>query len=148
MKQTAHKGTGGDNHRLDLSSMILIKDNHLATSKNIIIAVDDAKKYCRRNNINSKIEVECDNINQVKEAITAQADIIMLDNMTIEEVSNASKLIRENNAMKPILIEVSGGISLNNITQYQNLDIDFISIGALTHSAKAIDIGLDIIKFL
>lgn len=148
LQKFAVKIGGGDNHRLDLSSMILIKDNHLATSKNIIIAVDDAKKYCRRNNINSKIEVECDNINQVKEAITAQADIIMLDNMTIEEVSNASKLIRENNAMKPILIEVSGGISLNNITQYQNLDIDFISIGALTHSAKAIDIGLDIIKFL
>ena len=148
LQKFAVKIGGGDNHRLDLSSMILIKDNHLATSKNIIIAVDDAKEYCRRNNINSKIEVECDNINQVKEAIIAQADIIMLDNMTIEEVSNASKLIRENNAMRPILIEVSGGISLNNITQYQNLDIDFISIGALTHSSKAIDIGLDIIKFL
>jgi len=147
LQKFAVKIGGGDNHRLDLSSMILIKDNHLAASKNIIIAVADAKEYCRRNNINSKIEVECDNINQVKQAIIAQADIIMLDNMTIEELSNASKLIRENNAMRPILIEVSGGISLNNITQYQNLDIDFISIGALTHSAKAIDIGLDIIPF-
>ncbi|MCE2687274.1 MAG: carboxylating nicotinate-nucleotide diphosphorylase [Rickettsiales bacterium] len=148
LQKFAVKIGGGDNHRLDLSSMILIKDNHLATSKNIITAVADAKKFCYQNNINSKIEVECDNINQVKEAIIAQADIIMLDNMTIEQISNASKLIRKNNSIRSILIEVSGGINLDNITQYQNLDIDFISVGALTHSAKAIDIGLDIIKFI
>jgi len=147
LQKFAVKMGGGDNHRLDLSSMILIKDNHLATSKNIITAVADAKKFCYQNNINTKIEVECDNINQVKEAIIAQADIIMLDNMTIEQISNASKLIRENNAIRSILIEVSGGVNLDNITQYQNLDIDFISVGALTHSAKAIDIGLDIIKY-
>lgn len=148
LQKFAVKIGGGDNHRLDLSSMILIKDNHIATNKNIINAIENAKRYCRHNNIESKIEVECDNINQVREAILAQADIIMLDNMNIEQISNASRLIRENNIIKPILIEVSGGINLDNINQYQNLDIDFISIGALTHSTKAIDIGLDIIKFL
>jgi nicotinate-nucleotide pyrophosphorylase (carboxylating) len=129
---------GGKNHRINLSDMILIKDNHIASVGGVLQALLLAKK----NNKNLKIEIECDNLNQVKEVISSPRillpDIIMLDNMTIGDIKSAIKIIN-----KHCKIEVSGGINLKNIENYSNLDIDFISVGSLTNSASNVDIGLD-----
>jgi nicotinate-nucleotide pyrophosphorylase (carboxylating) len=130
---------GGKNHRFNLSDMILIKDNHIAAAGNITNAILHAKKSDKK----VKIEIECDTLIQVAEAVYSKPDIIMLDNMKPAEIKKCSTLIRHHD--KKILIEISGGINLDNIKNYKNLDIDFISIGALTHSVRAVDIGLDII---
>ncbi len=128
---------GAKNHRFNLSDMILIKDNHIAASGSISKALTLAKKS------NKKIEIECDNFKQVEEAVAFAPDIIMLDNMTISEITKCSDFIRKNS--KQTKIEISGGINLKNIHDFSNLDIDFISIGAITHSVIASDIGLDVI---
>ena len=129
---------GGNNHRFCLASQILIKDNHIASNQNISQTI---KKAQSQNSKNLLLEVECDNIKQVAEAILANPDIIMLDNMLINDIINCSSMIRQHN--KKIIIEVSGSINLQNIHLYKNLDIDRISIGSLTHSVSSIDIGLD-----
>jgi nicotinate-nucleotide pyrophosphorylase (carboxylating) len=130
---------GGKNHRFDLSSQILIKDNHLASSKkNIASLLDISKKKYK----NLQTEIECDEYWQVLEALEVQPDIIMLDNMNIQNLKKSISAIRKKNSK--IIIEVSGGINLENISNYCELDIDCISIGSLTHSVKAVDIGLDI----
>jgi nicotinate-nucleotide pyrophosphorylase (carboxylating) len=132
---------GFKNHRNNLSDLILIKDNHIAAAKGVKQAIEKAKEATQNKFI---IEVECDTYNQVKEAIGSNPDIIMLDNMRLEEVKNCSKLIRESKSN--IKIEVSGGINIKNIKNYQKLDIDYISTGLVTNSAKSVDIGLDIIE--
>lgn len=128
---------GGKNHRLSLSDMILIKDNHIAAAGGVTKAILAAKKSAKK----LKIEVECDNLQQVAEAVKSSPDIIMLDNMSATQIKEAQKIIN-----KKCLIEISGGINLGNIKNFANLSADFISIGALTHSAKAVDIGLDVIE--
>jgi nicotinate-nucleotide pyrophosphorylase (carboxylating) len=127
---------GGKNHRFNLSDMILIKDNHIAAAGSVVKAIEAAKK----NKQKLKIEVECDTSVQVAEAVKSSPDIIMLDNMTIAEINKSIKIIN-----KKAQIEISGGVNLKNIKKYSALKIDFISIGSLTHSARAVDIGLDII---
>lgn len=139
IQKYAVKSGGGDNHRFNLEDMILIKDNHIASLGGINKITQKLK------NNKNKIEIECDNIEQVKNILNINPTIIMLDNMSITEIKKASTLIR--NYSKKIKIEVSGGINLDNIKKYSNLDIDFISIGSLTHSVKSADIGLDIIPF-
>lgn len=165
LQKYAVKVGGGENHRFNLSDMILIKDNHIAAAGSVSDAINAAKNGANKvqsaNKIQSaqkikiakkikiaqkiKIEVECDNIKQVAEAIYSNPDIIMLDNMTIKQITQASQLIRSYKNKK-ILIEVSGGIAIENIAKYRNLDIDFISVGSITHSIKAADIGLDILS--
>ena len=127
---------GGKNHRRDLSDMILIKDNHIAAAGGISEALNAAKKSKK------KIEIECDNFKQVAEAVWSKPDIIMLDNMKPAEIRKCSELIRPHK----IKIEVSGGVNLRSIKSLSKLDIDFISIGSLTNSARCVDIGLDIIS--
>lgn len=136
LQKYAVKNGGGENHRFSLSEMILIKDNHIASCGSVKKAILNARKSKK------KVEIECDNFAQVKEAVAAAPDIIMLDNMSIAEIKKCAKEIRKN---ANISVEVSGGINLENIENYRGLDIDFISIGSLTHSVKAVDIGLDII---
>lgn len=136
LQKYAVKVGGGQNHRFSLSDMILIKDNHIAAAGGIKNAILAAKT--NKNKV--KIEIECDNVSQVKEAITAKPDIIMLDNMSIFNIRRAIKVIN-----KKCKIEVSGGVNLKTIKKYRGLDIDFISVGAITHSPNSIDIGLDII---
>lgn len=128
---------GGKNHRLNLSDMILIKDNHIAAAGSVSMALELAKKSKK------KIEIECDNFKQVAEALKYKPDVIMLDNMKPAEIKKCSELIRKNS--KKTKIEISGGVNLGNIKTFSKLAIDFISIGLLTHSARAVDIGLDII---
>ncbi len=130
---------GASNHRANLSDMILIKDNHIAASGGVKKAILAARK----NSSGLKVEIECDNLKQVAQAVEASPDIIMLDNMRVVQIKKASALIRS--SKKKILIEISGGITLKNIKKFRDLDIDFISIGSLTHSVHAVDIGLDII---
>jgi nicotinate-nucleotide pyrophosphorylase (carboxylating) len=129
---------GGKNHRFNLSDMILIKDNHIAAAGSVSKALSLAKESGK------KIEIECDNFKQVAEALPHSPDIIMLDNMSAAEIKKCCEIIRKKS--KKIKIEISGGINLNNIKNYAKLDIDFISIGAITHSVAAVDIGLDIIS--
>lgn len=132
---------GGKNHRHNLSDMILIKDNHIAAAKGVSQAILAARKSNKKS-LGKKIEIECDNFEQVAEAVKSKPDIIMLDNMNATEIKKCAALIRQN---KKIKIEISGGVNLQNIKNFSKLDVDFISIGALTHSARAVDIGLDII---
>lgn len=135
LEKYAVKTGNGFNHRQNLKEMILIKDNHIAAADGIINALNLVEK----NNKKLKVEVECDNIKQVSSAILFNPEIIMLDNMSIEDIKKSIKIIN-----KKAFIEVSGGVNLNNIKKYRKLEIDYISIGAITHSAPSVDIGLDI----
>ncbi len=127
---------GGYNHRLGLFDGILIKDNHIAAVGSIKKAIELAKKQAPHT---LKIEVEVENIEQLVEAIEAGADIVLLDNMGIEQIREAVRL-----AKGKALIEVSGGVRLEDVRRIAELGVDFISIGALTHSVKGVDISLEI----
>jgi len=127
---------GGKNHRFGLFDGILIKDNHIAAVGSLTEAVKKAREKAPHT---LKIEVETENLDQVREAISAGAEIIMLDNMDIETMKEAVKLINGK-----ALIEASGGISLNNVRQVAETGVDLISVGAITHSARSMDISMEI----
>ena len=130
---------GGRNHRLGLFDMILIKDNHLAALRaakpNAIAA---AIQRARRKFPKLKVEVEADTLAQVAQAAAAGADIILLDNMTPAQLRKAVKLVAGR-----ARTEASGGVNLKTVRAIAQTGVDFISVGALTHSAPAVDIGLD-----
>ena len=134
---------GGDTHRLHLDDMILIKDNHVAIVGNVKEAVKLAKKQV---SFSKKIEVEVSNVNEAIQAAKAGADIIMLDNFTPEKVKDAINRLKKENLRDKVLIEASGGINEKNIVNFADAGVDIISLGALTHSAKALDISLEIRK--
>ena len=136
IQKYAVKIGGGQNHRFNLSDLILIKDNHIAAAG----GVENAMMLAKSSSKNLKIEIECDNLAQVKQCLKQNPDIIMLDNMDLKQLKESINLIRKESNSK---IEVSGNISSENISSYQNLDIDFISMGNLTNSVKIVDIGLD-----
>ena len=139
LQKYAVKCGGGQNHRFNLADLILIKDNHINACGGIDGALEKVLAY--KNNV--KIEIECDNYLQVVECLQFNPNIIMLDNMNFEELQQSIFALR--NHSQAIEIEVSGGINLENIRDYRNFDIDFISIGSITNSAKIVDIGLDFI---
>ena len=128
---------GGYPHRFALYDGILIKNNHIALIGDIKEAVRRAKEMFPY----QKIEIEAGNLEEVKEAIEAGADIIMLDNMSGEELKEAVRI-----AQGKVMLEASGGVSLDNVREIAETGVDFISIGALTHSAKAIDIHMEVRK--
>ncbi|MGB9721671.1 MAG: carboxylating nicotinate-nucleotide diphosphorylase [bacterium] len=138
VEKYAVKTGGGYNHRFGLYDMVLIKDNHIEIAGSITNAVNAVRKNSKKKRL--FIEVEVKTIDELIEAIGLGVNRVMLDNMNLEQIDQATKLVRNNS--KKIEIEVSGGINLDNIINYAELDIDFISIGALTHSAPAIDIAL------
>lgn len=139
-KKAVHDG-GGVNHRFALDSMVLIKDNHIAAAGSIKNAVTRCKKYLQEHNIDVKIEVETTTIDQVKEVLEiGEIDRIMLDNYSVERMSEAVRLI--NGACE---VEASGGVTLQTVRSIAETGVDFISVGALTHSAKALDISLEYI---
>lgn len=125
---------GGYNHRFNLSDAVLIKDNHITACGGITNAVEKARKRVPHT---SRIEVEVETLEQLAEAIAAGADIIMLDNMDIETMKEAVK----RNAGRAIL-EASGSVRLNNVREIAETGVDIISVGALTHSVKSLDISL------
>jgi nicotinate-nucleotide pyrophosphorylase (carboxylating) len=130
---------GGRNHRFGLFDMVLIKDNHLAALRSEKPnAVTAAIQRARKNYPKLKVEVEADTLEQVGQAVAAGADIILLDNMTPEQLRQAVKI-----AKARAKTEASGGVNLGNIRAIAASGVDFISVGALTHSARAVDIGLD-----
>jgi len=127
---------GGKNHRMGLDDGVLIKDNHIALAGGIAEAVRAAKAKCGHLH---KIEVEITNWAQLREAIDAGAEIILLDNQTPDE---AAKLVGMARGMNPqVLIEASGGMDLDRVRSYAEAGVDLISVGRLTHSAKAVDIS-------
>ena len=130
---------GGKNHRMGLDDGVLIKDNHIALAGGITEAVSAAKS--RVGHLH-KIEVEITNWAQLREAIEAGAEIIMLDNQTPEE---AAKLVQMARNLNPnVLIEASGGMDLDRVRSYAEAGVDLISVGRLTHSARAVDISFKI----
>lgn len=135
----AVKIAGCENHRIGLYDMFLIKDNHIIAAGSITKAVSACKKYRKANKANFKIEVETTNLEQVAEALKCKVDFIMLDNFNLTEMKKAVDLI--NGKCKT---EASGGIDLKTVKQIAETGVDFISVGALTHSVKALDISLEI----
>lgn len=133
---------GGSNHRLGLDDGVLIKDNHLAMAGSVAEAVRRARESTGHLH---KIEVEIATLDQVKEALDAKADILLLDNMAPELVRQAARLVAERERDdRRTLLEASGGINLSNVREYAEAGVDLISIGALTHSAPAVDISFKI----
>ncbi len=130
----AVKVGGGDNHRYNLSDGILLKDNHIGAAGGVKNAVQMAKKYA---SFVRKIEVEVENLEMVSEAVEAGADIIMLDNMSVADMKAAVKLIDGR-----ALTECSGNVTRENIAQILDTGVDFVSSGALTHSAPILDLSL------
>lgn len=128
---------GGHNHRYNLSDGVLLKDNHIGAAGGVRNAVKMAKAYAP---FVRKIEVEVENFDMVREAVEAEADIIMLDNMENEEMRKSIELIRS--AKHKIEIEVSGNVTRENITRLTGLGVDYISSGALTHSSPILDLSL------
>lgn len=125
---------GGNNHRYNLSDGVLLKDNHIGAAGSVAKAVKMAKEYAP---FVRKIEVEVENLDMVREALEAGADIIMLDNMTHEQMREAIEIIAGRAE-----VEVSGNVTKENIARLTDLGVDYISSGALTHSAPIMDISL------
>ncbi len=128
---------GGENHRFALYDMIMLKDNHIDYAGGISIAVAKTKEYLNSNNLDLKIEVETRTMAEVEEALNSDIDIILLDNMSPEELREAVLLVG-----KRCATEASGGINEHNIALIAATGVDYISVGALTHSYKSLDMSL------
>ena len=136
LEKYAVRAGGGLNHRMDLSAAVLIKDNHLAAvDGDIALAVKRARAVAPAG---IKVEVECDTVAQVEAAIRAGADVIMLDNMGLLDMREAVKLVAGR-----AVTEASGGVTLDTVRQMAETGVSWISVGALTHSAPALDLALD-----
>jgi len=135
-EKKAVRAGGGYNHRMGLYDGVLIKDNHIKSAGSIGEAIEKAKEKIPHT---IKIEVEVESIKGVKEALEKEADIIMLDNMSSEEMKRSVKMIGDR-----AISEASGGITLENIEEVAKTGVDIISVGALTHQIESIDIGLNL----
>lgn len=136
LEKEAVKIGGGANHRIGLFDMILIKDNHVDFAGGIPQAVAKAKEYCKATGRDLKIEVEVRNTDEIRQALEMKVDRIMLDNFTPERTLEAVELINGQ-----CEIESSGGITLETLRKYAECGVDFISVGALTHSVKGLDMS-------
>ena len=128
---------GGTNHRLSLSQAALIKDNHILAAGSITAAFNATKKMYP----DKSIEIEVDSIDQLNEAVKLKPDLILLDNMSVEQCSQAVLI-----SAGLVKLEASGGIAISNAKSYAATGVDYLAIGSLTHSAPALDIGLDFRK--
>lgn len=137
LEKAAVRAGGCHNHRADLGSGVLIKDNHIVACGSVTEAV---KRALRSAPHGLRVEIEVDTDAQLDEAIAAGAHVVLLDNMSVEEVAAASQKARA----AGLLVEVSGGITLETVGEYAKAGADIISSGALTHSAPAVDLALDI----
>ena len=136
LEKAAVRAGGGLNHRANLSEAILIKDNHLGG-----LTITEAVTAARRRWPGRHVEVECDSLLQLEEALTAGTDMVMLDNMDPSEAAQAVELVRSRSDTP---VEVSGRITMETAAAYARAGVDFISVGAITHSAPVVDIGLDL----
>lgn len=149
LEKEAVKIGGGMNHRIGLFDMILLKDNHVDFAGGITAALTRARDYLKEKGKDLKIEIETRNEEEIREALdTMIPDRIMLDNFTPERTAGAVKLIRDWSAAnnKYIEIESSGGITLDTLHDYAVTGVDFISVGALTHSVKGLDMSFKAVK--
>jgi nicotinate-nucleotide pyrophosphorylase (carboxylating) len=136
LEKYAVRAGGGTNHRMNLSTGVLIKDNHLAAvDGDIAKAVSRARAIAKAG---VKIEVECDRLEQVERALNAGADVILLDNMTPDLMHECVRLVNGR-----AILEASGGVNLSSVRRIADSGVDWISVGALTHSAPSMDLGLD-----
>ncbi|TMI75239.1 carboxylating nicotinate-nucleotide diphosphorylase [Candidatus Bathyarchaeota archaeon] len=132
---------GGDTHRLRLDDAVLIKDNHLELAGSVSECVRKAKETV---SFTRKVEVEVTTPDQAVDAANAGADIVLLDNMTPKEVERSVALLEIKNLRNRVLVEASGGIRKENLASYAKTGVDVISVGAITHSALAVDMSLEI----
>ncbi len=132
----AVKVGGGKNHRLGLYNGILIKDNHIA----MLGSAKEAVKRCKMKDAGCKIEIEVKTLEQLKEVLLLKPDIILLDNMSLKEITLAKKIIGGLSK-----IEVSGGVNLKNVEKIATVGVDYISVGELTHTTRAVDIHLEVL---
>ena len=139
LEKYAVQAGGGRNHRFGLDDGVLIKDNHIALAGGVATAVERARAAVGHLH---RVEVEVSNDKDLRDAIESGADILLLDNLSPEETARAVELAR---GLKPdVLLEASGGITLENVRAYAEAGVDLISVGALTHSARAVDISFKI----
>ncbi len=134
---------GGSNHRMGLYDMFLIKDNHLRAiagdkSEAIPIAIERARKF----NPNVQVEIEVENLKELEQAIKAQPDMILLDNMPVAEINEAVKMARGE-----VVLEASGGVTLDNVEEIARTGVDCISVGALTTAARAIHMKMELTEW-
>lgn len=138
LEKQAVKMGGGQNHRMGLYDMIMLKDNHIDFAGGIKQAITKANNYIFKNKLNLKIEIEARNLDEVKQIIdTGNIDRIMLDNFSYSDIKTAVKMINGK-----FETEASGGITLSTIKEYALCGVDYISVGAITHSAKNMDLSL------
>ena len=133
---------GGMNHRFALYSMVMLKDNHVDLAGGIRQAIENTKQYLRKEDLHLPMEVEARNLTEVSEALAVGGiDVIMLDNMTVDDMKTAVNLIDGK-----CKTEASGGITESNLRAVAQCGVDYISVGALTHSVKSLDLSLKVIK--
>ena len=133
---------GGDTHRFKLDDCVLIKDNHIQVVGGVIESIELAKENV---SFTKKIEIEVENEEDAVRASMFGADIVMLDNMTPDEIESVLNTLKERRLREDVLIEFSGGINTDNIEDYAKLDVDVISSGFITNSAKSLDLSLNIL---
>jgi len=134
LEKAAVRAGGGTNHRRDLGSAVLIKDNHIAAGGGLVAAVEAARAT------GARVEVECETLAQVTDALDAGADELLLDNMDVITLAEAVAMAKE----KGRATEASGGVTLQTVGEMAKTGVDSISVGALTHSARAIDLSLEV----
>ncbi len=132
---------GGDTHRYRLDDAVLIKDNHLALVGDVETAICKARVYA---SFTKKIEIEVESLEDAIQAAEARADIIMLDNMQVDEIEKVLNSLKERDLRDNVLIEISGGVTPDNIAEYAKTGVDIISSGYLTHSVVVLDMSLEI----
>lgn len=137
MEKDAVKSGGGVNHRMGLYDMILIKENHILAAGGISRATEQTHRFIKDMQLQTSIEVEVRNLEDVREALTCDINRIMLDNMTLDEMKEAVELIN-----KQVEVEASGNVTLENVREIALCGVDYISVGAITHSAPAFDFSL------
>jgi len=140
LEKAAVRHGGGSNHRLDLSAGLLIKENHIAAAGSVGAAIEACHLFAEELPEQPWVEVECETLEQVVEAVQFAPDIILLDNMSVAQVAAARRLVPAS-----MLLEASGGITLANAADYAATGVDRIAIGAITHSAPALDLSLRVV---
>ena len=149
LEKEAVKIGGGKNHRIGLFDMILLKDNHVDFAGGITAALTGARRYCQDKHLDLRIEIETRNFDELREALsTGIPDRVMLDNYTPEATREAVQIVRqwEKENGKKVEIESSGGITFDTIRDYALAGVDYVSVGALTHSFKALDMSFKAVK--
>ena len=134
---------GGVNHRFGLFDMILIKDNHIDAAGGVEKAVSRARDYCQKNGLKLKLETEVRSMYELKQACPVRPDIILLDNFMVDGLAEAVRWVKAN-GYGCILLEASGNINLHNVAEVAMTGVDYISVGELTHSVKALDLSMNI----